>query len=525
MQVHSSLQLKWFLWIAASMIQSTRAQVTNETSTTLSSANPAAAGSSCHTNSLRIPSEALKYRRSPTLVIAHRGASYHLPEHTLPGYRLALELGADFIEPDLVPTRDGVLIALHTLDLNVTTNVVEVFGDTIEPWYSETAGRAAYWTFNFTWAQIQTLRVRQRLPAARTTTFDDTFAIPSLDQILETVHHWNTVDLPARVERHQSSSDDVPPGHPSPLQKYKSGLYVEFKETEWLLQEAGIDSVDLLFQSISSSLSEDSSRSNNNNYWNDLLQCFETVRYDEYLVPGLVLQSFNASDLQRFHNLWTTTIAAAEPPYILLVNEKNCWNDSFWVNIGEEWRSFLSGIGCDKACLLGRAATTTSTAEDESSLQNKRESAAFVEKAEQFGLVLHPWTERPELEYVSEAFADNYEELQYLMCNVQGVHGVFTESVDVALRVACTEGDKDDTKKNSAASKIDDENVCYNGSSAKSFFLSISFFCIGILGTLVGLRFCSSKQKREEKMFGRSTRIPTMEDEDVDTAGSDLELT
>ena len=65
------------------------------------------------------------------LVIGHRGASYHVPEHTLASYRLALELGADYIEPDLVPTKDNVLIAVHTLDLNITTDVEQKFPDRI----------------------------------------------------------------------------------------------------------------------------------------------------------------------------------------------------------------------------------------------------------------------------------------------------------------------------------------------------------------------------------------------------------
>ena len=65
---------------------------------------------------------------STQIIIAHRGASAHLPEHTLEGYRLALELGADYIEPDLVATADHQLVAMHSLDLSVTTNVEEVFG-------------------------------------------------------------------------------------------------------------------------------------------------------------------------------------------------------------------------------------------------------------------------------------------------------------------------------------------------------------------------------------------------------------
>ena len=83
----------------------------------------------CEPLPLTIPSSVPpEIHSSPQIVIAHRGASAHLPEHSLEGYRLALELGADYIEPDLVATKDNHLVAMHSLDLTVTTNVEEVFG-------------------------------------------------------------------------------------------------------------------------------------------------------------------------------------------------------------------------------------------------------------------------------------------------------------------------------------------------------------------------------------------------------------
>lgn len=86
-------------------------------------------------------------QRSSPFVVAHRGASYDAPEHTLAAYRLALAQGADYIEQDLVSTRDGVLVCLHDPSLERTTNVEEVFPDrftevtvegrTIRRWYPE----------------------------------------------------------------------------------------------------------------------------------------------------------------------------------------------------------------------------------------------------------------------------------------------------------------------------------------------------------------------------------------------------
>jgi glycerophosphoryl diester phosphodiesterase len=107
---------------------------------------------------------------APQIVIAHRGASAHLPEHTLPAYRLALELGADYVEPDLVPTKDNQLIAIHSMDLNVTTDVAEKFPS--RQIFSKYLNRTGYWTYEFTLTEIKTLRVHQRLPAARSTAFD-----------------------------------------------------------------------------------------------------------------------------------------------------------------------------------------------------------------------------------------------------------------------------------------------------------------------------------------------------------------
>jgi len=125
------------------------------------------------------------------IVIAHRGASGERPEHTLAAYQLAIEQGADFIEPDLVPTRDGVLIARHENELSGTTDVADhagfadrktrkwIDGEAVEGWFSE----------DFTLAEIKTLRARERIPRLRpdNTRFDGVEAIPTLDEILALV--------------------------------------------------------------------------------------------------------------------------------------------------------------------------------------------------------------------------------------------------------------------------------------------------------------------------------------------------
>jgi glycerophosphoryl diester phosphodiesterase len=117
------------------------------------------------------------------LIIGHRGASGHRPEHTLEAYRLAAEMGADFIEPDLVSTKDGVLIARHENEIGATTDAAAKFpdrrrsktidGEAIEGWFSE----------DFTLAEIKTLRARERL-AFRSHDYDGRFELATLDEVI-----------------------------------------------------------------------------------------------------------------------------------------------------------------------------------------------------------------------------------------------------------------------------------------------------------------------------------------------------
>lgn len=122
------------------------------------------------------------------ILIAHRGASGDRPEHTLEAYRLAIEMGADFIEPDLVLSKDGVLVARHENEISGTTDVAQrpefaarratktIDGQSVTGWFTE----------DFTFAELRTLKARERLPELRVanTAYDGQFLIPSFDEIL-----------------------------------------------------------------------------------------------------------------------------------------------------------------------------------------------------------------------------------------------------------------------------------------------------------------------------------------------------
>jgi glycerophosphoryl diester phosphodiesterase len=122
----------------------------------------------------------------PPVVIAHRGASGERPEHTLASYRLAIEQGADFIEPDLVLTRDGVLVARHENEISETTDVAgrPEFADRKATKMIDGKEVTGWFTEDFTLAELKTLRAKERLPQLRGTAFDGRFEVPTFEEIL-----------------------------------------------------------------------------------------------------------------------------------------------------------------------------------------------------------------------------------------------------------------------------------------------------------------------------------------------------
>lgn len=125
------------------------------------------------------------------ILIGHRGASGERPEHTLASYERAIDAGADFIEPDLVPTKDGVLVARHENEISGTTDVADhpefasrrrthvIDGEAMTGWFTE----------DFTLAELRTLRAKERLPKLRpaNTRFDGLYQVPTFAEVLALV--------------------------------------------------------------------------------------------------------------------------------------------------------------------------------------------------------------------------------------------------------------------------------------------------------------------------------------------------
>jgi glycerophosphoryl diester phosphodiesterase len=138
------------------------------------------------------PASAVAHDQPHPLVIGHRGTAGYLPDHTLPGYALAIKLGADYIEPDLVATKDGYLIARHEPNIGSTTNVAEhpefasrrttkmVDGFPVTDWFAS----------DFTLAEIKTLRAIQPNPA-RPDQFNGLYRIPTLEQVIRLARRYS----------------------------------------------------------------------------------------------------------------------------------------------------------------------------------------------------------------------------------------------------------------------------------------------------------------------------------------------
>lgn len=123
------------------------------------------------------------------LVFAHRGASGYRPEHTLAAYRLAIQMGADYIEPDLVSTKDGVLVARHENEISGTTDVAAhpEFADRKATKVIDGVSVTGWFTEDFTLAELKTLRAKERLPQVRpgNTAYDGQFEIPTLEEVIQ----------------------------------------------------------------------------------------------------------------------------------------------------------------------------------------------------------------------------------------------------------------------------------------------------------------------------------------------------
>ena len=342
------------------------------------------------------------------LVIAHRGASAYMPDHTLEGYAKAIELGADYIEPDLVSTKDGVLIARHEPNLKDTTDVAAhpAFANRKRKMMVDGAEEEGWFASDFTLAEIKTLRAIQPR-ADRSAEFNGKFQIPTFDEVLA-----------LRAKKSQESGREI-------------GVYPETKHPSYH-QQLGL----ALEQPLVAVLSR---YQLNRKSAPVFIQSFEAANLKTLrkLTPNKLVYLLDANGVRPDGTIDTNV------PYDHVVSgDKRTYADMLTPAGLKEIKTFADGIGPWKPYLLSwqgvmDSKTGTSTDVNGDKLIDQRdmtllEPSSVVADAHKLGLLVHPYTFRNELKHLAANFMDNPVE-EYRLFYALGVDGVFTDYTDTAV--------------------------------------------------------------------------------------------
>jgi glycerophosphoryl diester phosphodiesterase len=345
------------------------------------------------------------------LVIGHRGTAGNLPEHTLEGYALAIELGADFIEPDLVATKDGVLIARHEPNMIATTNVKDLpqFANRKRKAIVDGVEEEGFFASDFTWAEIQQIRAVQAA-GERDQGFNGRFAIPRLEQIIE---------LAKRKSAEEGRTIGIYPETKHPTYHQRIGLALEDRLLA-VLQRHG---------------------------WNHraapvFIQSFEqaNLKYLRSRTSVRLIQLIDADDVAADGSI--TYAAPFDRPYDWAVaGRAGTFGDLLTPAGLDEVRTYADGIGPWKPYLISSACITVVAGKcadaNGDGLVNEADRkllppSAVVANAHARGLLVHPFTFRNE----QRRLASDYKGVpanEYITFYEHGVDGLFSDFADSAV--------------------------------------------------------------------------------------------
>jgi glycerophosphoryl diester phosphodiesterase len=333
------------------------------------------------------------------LVIGHRGASGTLPEHTLESYKLAIDQGANFIEPDLVLTKDGVMIARHEPMLDDTTDVAVKFPATRKSTKDvDGVATTAYFASDFTLAEIKTMRAKQAR-AARDQSFNGLYGIPTLDEVIALAKAQST-----------AANRSV-------------GIYPEVKHSTFHSTVAGFGAnvfEDKLVATLHAAYANEATAP-------VFIQSFEVsnLQYLRTKTKMRLVQLIDADDVNADGSM--SLVAPYRQPYDFVVKGDPRLFSDLLTSAGLDFvKTFADGIGPWKPYLMKTVADNVERSGDSTITINDRRvdgSTGVIELAHQKGLLVHTWTFRNDAS--GYGFKDPQAEMAYYMR--LGVDGVFTD--------------------------------------------------------------------------------------------------
>ncbi|MBO3657181.1 glycerophosphodiester phosphodiesterase [Acinetobacter haemolyticus] len=297
-----------------------------------------------------------EYQLPKILVVGHRGASALRPEHTLEAYQKAIDDGADFIEPDLVSTKDGVLVARHENEISGTTNVASLpeFANRKTEKVIDGVRYEGWFTEDFTLQELQQLKARERIPQYRPANqqYNDLYTVPTLEQIIEL------------TEAHYKKTGKI------------IGLYIETKHPTFFQQQ--------------NLAMEDT-----------LLKTLAKYRYTRDIAP-VYLQSFEVGNLKYLKQqldqhksikhaqlIQLYDQPTASPADYVVQNIKTTYADMATAQGLNDVAAYANGVGPWKVYIFKD--------------NNMKETTTFVADAHKVNLKVHPYTFRPENYYMPES--------------------------------------------------------------------------------------------------------------------------
>jgi glycerophosphoryl diester phosphodiesterase len=341
--------------------------------------------------------------RTP-LVIGHRGAHGYLPAHTLEGYALAIELGADFIEPDLVATKDGHLIARHEPNMINTTDVASrpEFAARKRVAIVDGIAEEGFFASDFTLAEIKRLRAVQDF-AERPQQFNGKFEIPTLEEVIK---------LAKRKSEEKGRTIGIYPETKHPTYHKSLGLPLE-KRLLSILADAG---------------------------WNHrdapvFIQSFEQSNLKELnrMTRVRLVQLVDADDVNADGSL--SYVAPFDRPYDWTVSTNPVLRARtfgfFATDEGlREIKTYADGIGPWKRYIVSSVPAGLPGPGEAS--RKLLPPTDLIERAHKTGLLVHTWTFRNEQRRLVSDYAGNPVN-EYLQFYRLGIDGVFSDFADTAV--------------------------------------------------------------------------------------------